>query len=261
MVSHARPLVLVTTASRDRDQGLRRQDAVTGRNYSQALRAEGALPVMAANLDVEAASELIERVDGLLLSGGADVAPERFAQAPHPGLGVVDEERDAFEIALYRAARARGLPVFGICRGIQLVNVAEGGTLHQHLPALAHAIQHDQRSIDGRPHHAVTLDGDSKSARAAGSTTVMTNSFHHQAVDTVAPSLRATGRTTDGIVEVLEGTSGAWLLCVEWHPEMMYATHPESRWPFRAFVEALGDARAEADQIAAVVPARTAQPA
>jgi putative glutamine amidotransferase len=239
MTTSRRPLVLLTTSTSPRDTGLRRHDSVTGRNYSQALLAEGALPLMVANLDPAAASEFVERADGLLLSGGADVDPAAFGRAPLRGLGVVDQERDAFELALYRAARTRGVPVLGICRGIQVINVAEGGTLHQHLPDLPNAIQHDQASIDGRPHHRVDLAPGSIAARAAGASTVLANTHHHQGIDDLAPTLRATGHTEDGLVEVVEGTAGAWLLAVQWHPEMVYASHPESRWPFRAFVQAL----------------------
>ncbi len=246
MTTPSRPLVLVSTSSNARDHGLRRQDAVTGRNYSQALLAEGALPLMVANLDPASADEFVRRADGLLLSGGADVDPAAYGRAPRPRLGIVDQERDAFELALYRAARAIGLPVLGICRGIQVINVAEGGTLHQHVPDLPHAIQHDQASIDGRPHHRVDLVGGSLAERAAGALAVMTNTYHHQAVDEVAPTLRATGHAEDGLVEVVEGTEGGWLLAVQWHPEMSYASHPDGRWPFRAFVQALERAPARA---------------
>jgi len=135
IMPRSRPLVLVTTATNPRETGLRRKDAVTGLNYSQALYAEGLLPLMAANLEPDAAEALAARADAVVFSGGADLDPAHYGHAPEPGLGLVDPSRDAFELALYRAARALGLPILGICRGIQVVNVAEGGTLHQHLPA------------------------------------------------------------------------------------------------------------------------------
>jgi putative glutamine amidotransferase len=247
MTTPPRPLVLLTTSTSFRDRGLRRQDALTGRNYSQALLAEGALPMMVANLDPAAAPAYLERADGLLLTGGVDVDPAAFDRPPHPRLGVVDPERDAFEFALYRGARDRGLPVLGICRGIQLINVAEGGTLHQHLPGRHDALQHDQADIAGRPHHRVRLTPSSLAATAAGATEVRVNSHHHQGVDDVAPTLVATGHSDDGLVEALEGRAGAWLLAVQWHPEMVYDTHVEARWPFRAFATALAErARARA---------------
>ena len=234
-----RPLVLVTTASNPRDVGLRRKDAVTGVNYSDALYGEGLLPLMAANLDPAAADAMAARVDGIVFSGGADLDPALYARSPEHGLGLVDPVRDAFELALYRAARARDLPVLGICRGIQLVNVAEGGTLHQHLPAVEGTIQHEQRNIDYPPIHAVRLEPGSIAASAAGDELITVNSAHHQGIHDLAPGLRATGTADDGLIEVVEALDAPWLLAVQWHPEMNYAGHPAQRWPFRAFAEAV----------------------
>lgn len=235
----SRPLVLVSTASNQRELGLRRQDALTGVNYNVALYAEGLLPLMAANLDPAAAEAMVERADGVVLSGGADLDPARYGRAPEPGLGLVDPTRDAFELALYHAARARGLPILGVCRGIQLVNVAEGGTLHQHLPAVEGLVQHEQRNIDGPPFHRLRLEVGSFAAQAAGQESAVVNSFHHQGVDRLAPGLRATGHADDGLVEALEAIDAPWLLAVQWHPEMSYVDHPDQRWPFRAFAEAV----------------------
>ena len=235
----SRPLVLLTTASNQRELGLRRKDALTGVNYSAALYGEGLLPLMAANLDPAAADAMIERADGVVFSGGADFDPARYGRPPEPGLGLVDPVRDAFEMALYHAARARGLPILGVCRGIQLVNVAEGGSLHQHLPALEGMVQHEQRNIDGPPFHWLRLEVGSLAARAAGHESVVVNSFHHQGVDRLAPGLRATGHSDDGLVEALEAIDAPWLLAVQWHPEMNYVDYPDQRWPFRAFAEAV----------------------
>ena len=235
----SRPLVLVTTASNQREQGLRRKDALTGLNYNAALYAEGLLPLMAANLDADAAAAMVARADGVLFSGGADLDPAHYGRAPEPGLGLVDPGRDAFELALYRAACARDLPILGVCRGIQLVNVAEGGTLHQHLPALPAMIQHSQQNIDGPPFQRLRLEEASLAARAAGAAAVMVNSFHHQGIEELAPGLRASGYTDDGLVEAIERVGGPWLLAVQWHPELTYADYPDQRWPFRVFAEAL----------------------
>ncbi len=238
-MTNPRPLVLLTTASNPRDVGLRRKDAVTGVNYSDALHAEGLLPVMAANLPVTAALDMVERVDGVVFTGGADLDPAAFGRSPEAGLGLVDPVRDAFELALYRAARARGLPILGICRGIQVANVAEGGTLHQHLPAVDGTIQHEQRNIDYPPFHALRLEPGSIAATAAGSELVTVNSAHHQGVKDLAPTLRATGYADDGLIEVVEALDAPWLLAVQWHPEMNYAGFPDQRWPFRAFAQVL----------------------
>ncbi len=239
IMPRSRPLVLVTTATNPRETGLRRKDAVTGLNYSQALYAEGLLPLMAANLEPDAAEALAARADAVVFSGGADLDPAHYGHAPEPGLGLVDPSRDAFELALYRAARALGLPILGICRGIQVVNVAEGGTLHQHLPAVEGMMQHDQRNIDYPPFHRLRLEPGSIAAQAAGSAEVVVNSAHHQGIAELATALRASGATSDGLVEAAEAIDGAWLLALQWHPEMTYADYPEQRWPFRAFAEAV----------------------
>lgn len=238
MPTEPRPLVLISTGTNTVDLGLRRENVVTGRNYAQAVLAEGGLPMFAANLDPAFAADYVGRADALLLSGGADVDPARFGQPPHPDLGVVDPERDAFEIALYRAARAAGQPVLGICRGIQLINVAEGGSLHQHLPALSRGVQHSQGDKGGRPHHRVALAEGSILRAGVGADATFVNTYHHQGLDRLGDGLRAVAHTEDGLVEAVEGSSGAWLLGVQWHPEMSYAAYPDQRTPFRAFLEA-----------------------
>ncbi len=238
MAPARRPLVLITTSTGVLNLGLRREDVYSGRNYAQAVLAEGGLPVLVANVDPAVASDYVERADALLISGGPDVDPARFDQMPHPDLGTVDHERDAFELALYRATRAAGKPVFGVCRGIQLINVAEGGSLHQHLPALGGPLQHSQRDPGGRPHHRLVLAPGSQIRAGFGADEVVVNTYHHQALDRLGAGLRATAHAEDGLVEALEGTTGAWLLGVQWHPEMSYATHPDQRAPFRLFLEA-----------------------
>jgi putative glutamine amidotransferase len=233
-----RPLVLISTGTNVVDLGLRRENVVTGRNYAQAVLAEGGLPMLAAVVDAAAATDYVARADALLLSGGADVDPARFGQPPHPDLGIVDPERDAFEIALYLAAREAGKPVLGVCRGIQLINVAEGGSLHQHLPALGGGVQHSQADKGGRPHHRVTLAAGSRLSAAFGAPAAFVNTYHHQGLDRLGSGLRPVAHAEDGLVEAVEATSGAWLLGVQWHPEMSYADFPAQRAPFAAFLEA-----------------------
>lgn len=234
----ARPLVLITTSTAVLNLGLRREDVYSGKNYAQAVLAEGGLPAFVANLDPAAAEAYVARVDALLFSGGVDVDPYRYGQAPQPDLGAVDPDRDAFELALYRAARAAGKPVLGICRGIQLINVAEGGSLHQHLPALGRPLQHSQRDPGGRPHHRVRLAQGSAVRAGFGADEVLVNSYHHQGLDRLGDGLRATAHAEDGLVEAVEGTAGGWLLGVQWHPEMSYHLGAEHRPPFRLFLDA-----------------------
>ena len=236
----ARPRVLVTTSQSARERPLRRVDALTGQNYASALVRVGLLPALAPTLPAELAAELSDGVDGVVFSGGADVDPVRFGQQPSPNLGVVDAQRDAFEIALFQSARKRGLPILGICRGIQLIAVAAGGTLHQHLPDVPGTHQHEQRDPGGDPIHVVRLTARSVLMDVFGSDSVMVNSYHHQAVDAVPDGLRVTARTDDGVIEALEADAGSFVLAVEWHPEMAFERHPAQLAPFVAFARALG---------------------
>lgn len=233
-----RPRILLTTASRSSGYFLR-NDSLTGQNYSQAVVAAGGLPLMVSNLDLEVVDDYLDVADGLLLTGGADIEPRLYGAEPHPQLGLVDPERDAFELALYRGARARRIPVLGICRGIQLINVAEGGTLHQHLPALPGTIQHEQVNKGSALIHAVRLEPTSCLARALATVTVYTNSFHHQGLERLGSNLRAIGQSSDGVIEAIEGTGDSWVLGVQWHPEMSWRDYPEHLVPFTLLTEAV----------------------
>lgn len=233
-----RPRILLTTSSRISNVDLQRHEAYTGRNYSEAVATAGGMPVMAASLDPELAPAFLDGIDGVLFTGGVDVDPVHFGQEPHPDLGSVDTDRDAFELALYRGARDAGLPILGVCRGLQLMNIAQGGTLHQHLPASFHTVQHSQRAMTGEPVHTVRLQRDSALGKAFGAKQIRTNSYHHQGLDQVGEDLQAVAHTADGLVEAVEGTSGPFLLGVQWHPEMSFARHPEQLAPFRLLVRA-----------------------
>ena len=239
----SRAHILVSTSSALRPLGLRRVDAVTGLNYSEAVTQLGGLPLMVGNLGSELAEMYVEGADGLILTGGVDVDPSYFGAEPHPLLGLVDGPRDRFEMALYHAARAKGVPVLGVCRGHQLINVAAGGTLHQHLSTADQTVQHEQADITGAPLHGVTLEPDSALAQAFGAAHVRTNSYHHQAVDKPGQGLNVVGRTADGVAEALESAEGSFVLGVQWHPEMSFQAYPEQIAPFRAFMQAVEDAR------------------
>jgi putative glutamine amidotransferase len=232
--------VLVTVAQAWQERPLRRRVAGTGRTYADGLLRVGLLPLLAPPLPEEAAPELLDGVEALLLSGGEDVDPARFGQPPHPRLGEVDPQRDGLEVALYREARARGLPVLGICRGMQLIAVVEGGTLHQHLPDVPGLHQHEQRAPDGHPAHRVRLAEGSRVAAAFGAGAARVNSYHHQGVDRPPQGLTPTAHADDGLVEALEGDEGPFLLAVQWHPEMSFEREPAQLAPFAALAGALG---------------------
>ena len=169
-------------------------------------------------------------VDGLLLPGGWDVDPALYGEEQDTAVGPIDPELDRTEVELFRQARAGGLPVLGICRGQQVINVALGGSLFQHID------DHDQRTL-GRAHlaHRVTVDPASELARAAGETTLEVNSLHHQAVRTLAPGLRTTARGDDGTVEGIESDDGL-VVAVQCHPEELAGDLPWARSLFERFV-------------------------
>jgi len=212
-------------------------------NYPAALAACGALPVIIPlGLPEELLRELFERLDGLLLAGGVDVAPEAYGETPHPALGRVDPLRDATELTVARWALAADLPILGICRGIQSLNVAAGGTLYQDLSAqYAGAIRHAHRPAESpweRPTHRVTVTADSRLATILGVRELPVNSFHHQAVKDPAPGFAVVARAEDGVIEGIERPAGRFVVGVQWHPEGMFRTDPAARRLFAAFVEA-----------------------
>ncbi|MBI2297879.1 MAG: gamma-glutamyl-gamma-aminobutyrate hydrolase family protein [Armatimonadetes bacterium] len=221
----------------------------TGANgsYLGWLERAGALPVLIPNLAPELAGGYLDLLDGLLLTGGLDVHPLLFGAEPDKNLGEVDVPRDRFELPLVRQALERELPIFGICRGIQALNVAAGGTLRQDLVSDPVArLQHWQKPVGGpMVHHSVSVEPDSRLAGVVGQEKVAVNSYHHQAVDRVGEGLRAVGFALDGTIEAVEGTGEAFVLGVQWHPEVMGPEDAVSTALFDAFVAACGVGRRE----------------
>ena len=208
--------------------------------YTVSLRGAGLLPLVLPVLDPPDADAALEGVAGLVLTGGEDVNPARYGTAPHPRLGEVHDGRDAFETALVHAARARALPTLAICRGVQILNVALGGTLIQDIPSeRPAAIEHDGDWARTARVHEVRVTEGSRLARALGTERPIVNSMHHQAVGAVAPSLAAVAHAPDGVVEGVEWPDDDWwMLGVQWHPEELIATpEPWDRSLFAAFAE------------------------
>jgi len=213
--------------------------------YVRAVTQAGAVPLILSPLIGTAHLEVIvDAIDGLVLTGGEDIHPTHYGEAPHPRLGTVDQVRDAFELALFREATARGLPVLAICRGIQLINVALGGTLWQDLPSQRpDALDHNPRSArDDRTHPVHLLPG-SRLARVLGVTACEVNSFHHQTIREPAPGLVVSARAPDGEIEGVESAEGApWLLAVQWHPEEFHHhLQPVDHGLFAALVAEAGN--------------------
>ena len=217
--------------------------------YLHSVVRAGGVPLMLSQLiGAEHAARALEACDALLLSGGEDVDPALYGAPPAPALGPIDRARDAFEIALFRAARERGLPVLGICRGIQVINVALGGTLWQDLPSERPGpVSHDPGGARDARTHPVRLAPGSRVAQALGTAALSPNSFHHQGIRDLAPGLAATGWTADGLVEAVETEGDGWLLGVQWHPEEMHAdaAAPE-RGLFAALIAASASERTPA---------------
>lgn len=189
-------------------------------NYVSAVQRAGGLALLLAP-DEDEPESVLDLLDGLLVTGGADMDPSTYGQEPHPATVGARPERDAFELALTRAATERDLPLLAICRGMQVLNVARGGTLLQHLPDVVGHEDHRRTpgTFDGNDHDVVLTSG-SLAARAAGEERHRTLSHHHQGIDRVGDGLTVTGRATrDDLVEAVEDPARRWVLGVQWHPE------------------------------------------
>jgi len=187
--------------------------------YVRALESAGLVPLAVPTmLAPERAGAALTAVRGLVLTGGEDVAPDRYGATPHPRLGDVDPGRDAAELALIAAARARRVPILAICRGIQILNVALGGTLYQDLDSERPGpVPHS----DETARHAVRVEAGSLLERTLGTRSASVNSRHHQAIRDLAPGLKAVAWADDGVIEAAEpaDTTAPWMVAVQWHPE------------------------------------------
>jgi putative glutamine amidotransferase len=241
-----RPLVAVTTSE------VRESEAVTltrhgeppqhemalGLKYLHAVEAAGAVPVVVPPLGGDAVAPLLERCSGLLLSGGPDLHPRAYGQAPHRELGPNEPVLDGFEMELTRAADARGMPILAICRGLQLLNVARGGTLHQHLPDVAGGqIGHRQTAPGTETTHWVNIAPGSRLEGTLGRRRTKVNSFHHQAIDELGRDLVASAWASDGTVEGIEAADRQFVLGVQWHAECL-VSRPAQAALFQAFAAA-----------------------
>ncbi len=219
------------------------------------LRAGGAPMLIPPVQDELILRELFSRLDGLLLAGGGDIEPARYGAEPHENLGTVDPLRDSAELPMARWAIAEGKPVLGICRGIQVINVALGGTLYQDLPSqvdgnLAHNLSYEREDWTLLAHE-LRLAPDSRLRQLLGVERLLVNSLHHQAVREVAPGLRAVGWAPDGVIEAVEGVGEGFVLGVQCHPEALQGG-ADPRWQavFTAFVQSCGAVRQPAARAA-----------
>jgi putative glutamine amidotransferase len=247
-----RPLIGVTTSevrSAERVHQVpegepRVREMALGLTYLRAVEAAGGLPMVIPPMDEEAIEPLLDRLDGLCLSGGPDLDPTHYGAEPHAELGPTEPDLDRFELTLARRADAREMPILAICRGTQALNVARGGVLHQHLPELGEEIPHRQQNPGTEPSHPVRIERGSRLAAALGyeeevqvADCLDVNSFHHQAIDRLGDELAVTARAPDGTIEGIEDPRRRFLIGVQWHAETMVHRAFEASL-FRNFVEA-----------------------
>lgn len=185
--------------------------------YTAAVRDSGALALLLPSDDPSRAERALDCVHGLVLAGGSDLDPAAYGASAHPATGAPQPDRDAWEIALARAAVGRALPVLAVCRGMQILNVALGGTLTQHLPDAVGTDLHKPTAGTYGRHDVTTTPGSRLAGMLGAGVSVATH--HHQAVDRLGDGLLATARAADGIVEAIELPGRAWQVGVQWHPE------------------------------------------
>jgi len=231
-------LIGVTTSMSLRDGPER---AFVNASYLKAVQQAGGIPVLLPpQLDPSTRRVLWPRLQGILLTGGGDVDPERFGEAPHPTTYEVWPARDELEVELVEHALDRAVPMLAICRGIQILNVALGGTLCQDIPSeIDSGIAHSQKEPRDRPTHEVTVTGETRLAAILGALDLRVNSFHHQSIRRLGQGLRDVAWAPDGIVEGVELPDGPTLVVgVQWHPEDLVDHDPAARKLFQALVQA-----------------------
>ncbi len=212
-------------------------------DYVEGVAEAGGVPVVLPPVvGPESVDALLDGLNGLVLSGGSDLSPSYYGEEPVPEMGITIPERDEFEMALVEGALLRGLPIFGICRGLQVLNVALGGSLYQDLPTQfgGDVLKHRQETPKWQPTHEVEVDGSSLVGDILGSRTLKVNSYHHQAIKDLSDEFVVCARSGDGVIEAIEARnmSECWILAVQWHAEAMREAGPEQRNLFEAHVDA-----------------------
>ncbi len=211
------------------------------RAYVHAVESAGGIPVLIPLLgDLNGLNSLLPRLDGLLLSGGYDIQPHYYHETPHPMLGAVDARLDELEFAIARWAIEEDIPTLGICRGMQLLNIALGGSLYQDLVeqyegSLLHPNWDQPR---GTIVHSITIEAGSRMEQIFGTSEILTNSLHHQGIKTPGKGVRISGHAPDGVAELLEAPGKRFILGAQCHPEELYQEHPEWLLLFEAFTNA-----------------------
>lgn len=237
-----KPLILITAGRLNRPAAIQEvQDVWTGcdTDYVDSVTRAGGAPLLLPRIgDAEAVISAVDAVAGLLLTGGGDVCALAYGEEPHPSLTLQDPVRDEMELVAARRALERGIPILGICRGLQLLNVAAGGTLVQDIKTqVPGVLQHYTHSLSPIFGHSIDIEPGSLLARVLGTTRTAVNSYHHQAAKDVGHGLRVTARAADGVVEGMESSDGRPILCVQFHPEESTRDYTTFRPLFNWLVE------------------------
>ena len=209
-------------------------------NYIRAVSESDGTPLILPKISKETQiKEQIENIDALLLTGGDDIDPSLFGEDPHPALGNIEPGRDEYELKLIEMALSKDMPILAICRGAQILNVSQGGSMLQDIydQTESPVIQHQQKAPKSHLSHAINIAQPSLLFDIIGADTIMTNSFHHQANSQAGKGFHISAETNDGIVEAIESTVHKFVLALQWHSEACFATDENSRKIFRAFIE------------------------
>lgn len=208
--------------------------------YAKGVEQAGGMPILLPQaMSADCLGQLVHMLDGILFSGGVDVDPVHFGEEPLPNLGEIAPERDRFELELARQALDADLAIFAICRGIQVLNIAAGGTIYQDLRTqLDKTLKHSQEAPRWYATHKITIKGGTFLARALQAREARVNSFHHQAVNRIAPGFRLSASATDGVIEAIESENHKYVVGVQWHPEVMWEKETQMLKLFKSFIQA-----------------------
>jgi len=239
-----RPAIGITC---DYDLGISSQSISPGRsyffsnkNYAQAVEKSGGLPLLLPCLSSEEIVEaFLDKIDGLLLSGGVDIDPSYYGEEPGPRLGGLNPERAAFEVMIIQRALEQDIPLLGICGGHQLLNVVARGSLYQDIYSqVPQVLNHRQRAPRWYPYHTVQIEKESKLRQILRIDSLRVNSRHHQAVKNLGKDFKVSASTSDNIIEAIESTVHRFVIGVQWHPEDMFERDAHARSLFQALIKA-----------------------
>lgn len=208
-------------------------------NYVKVIeQSKGSCILYPHTHDTETFERYLDLVDGIILTGGIDINPMFYGEEPMEKLGYFNTKKDFFEVELTKKAIQRGIPILGIDRGLQVINVAMGGTLYQDLSYRdGEHLKHFQSSIMSEKSHSVSIEPHSELREIFGQDKIFVNSFHHQSVKELGKNLEATAKASDGVIEAIEYTGGSFAMGVQWQPEFMFQEYEEQKKIFEFFIE------------------------